>query len=312
MAEIRRTYLNARNSGSFSGIDSFLKNRKKWKNREEVEKELQKIQAYSVHKNARKKFKRRTVRVLFLNETWGSDLKDVSSIAEYNNCNNFILVVIDLFSKYAYTRMIKDKSNDSIIKAFKSIFREAKTSPAYLWTDHGREYYGKSFVKFLKEHNVRLYSTFSHIKSSMAERLIRTLFDSLQRYMTAKNTLKIQDKLQEFTNAYNSSFHQTMKRAPRDVTDENATEIWFDVYSKKYKTEPDDTAKLKLGDIVRISREKALFEKSSTANWSHELFKVTAVKETDPRVYYIEDMNGEPLLGSFYFHELQKADPEAK
>ena len=148
MAEIRRTYLNARNSGSFSGIDSFLRNRKKWKNQSEVEKELQKIQAYSVHKLARKKFKMRPVKVLFLNKVWGSDLGDISSITEFNNCNNFVLVAIDIFSKFAYTRMLKDKSNEGMIKAFKSIFREAGKMPAYLWTNHGREYYGKAFALY--------------------------------------------------------------------------------------------------------------------------------------------------------------------
>lgn len=312
MAEIRRTYLNARNSGSFSGIDSFLRNRKKWKNKEEVEKELQKIQAYSVHKLARKKFKRRPVKVLFLNEVWGSDLRDVSSIAEYNNCNNFVLVVIDIFSKFAYTRMLKDKSNDSMIRAFKSVFREAGKTPSYLWTDHGREYYGKAFVQFLKQNNVRLYSTFTHIKSSMAERFILTLFTAIQRYMTAKNTLKIQDKLQEFTNAYNSSYHQTLKRSPKEITESNAMDVWFDVYSKMYGTKPSGPSPLKPGDIVRISREKALFEKAQTANWSFELFKVKSVRETNPRVFYLEDMNNEPLLGAFYLEELQKADAEAK
>ena len=135
-ATVRKTYLNQRLSGAFSGLSSFMKNRKNWKlNRKQTEKELRRINSFAVHRDARKHFKRRPMFVDSINSIWQADLKELGSLAEYNNCNSFVLVVIDSFSKVAYTRMIKQKTAKYMIPAFKSIFREAKIRPQFLLTD---------------------------------------------------------------------------------------------------------------------------------------------------------------------------------
>ena len=135
-ATVRKSYLNQRLSGAFSGISSFMKNRKNWKlNRKQTEKELRKINAYAVHRDARKNFKRRPILVDSINSIWQSDLKDISNSAEFNNCNYFVLVVVDSFSKVAYTRMIKQKTAKYMIPAFKSIFKQAGARPQFLLTD---------------------------------------------------------------------------------------------------------------------------------------------------------------------------------
>ena len=71
----------------------------------------------------------------FRNQTWGSDLKDISSIAKENNNNTFILVVIDILSKKGYMVPIKDKTSKSMIRAFKIIFKQAGAKPMYIFSD---------------------------------------------------------------------------------------------------------------------------------------------------------------------------------
>jgi hypothetical protein len=61
-----------------------------------------------------------------------------------------------------------------------------------------------------------------------------------------------------------------------------------------------------VGDLVRISVTKGIFEKGYTANWSMELFKIYEVLDTSPITYKIEDMKGEKIEGSFYQNEIQK------
>jgi len=266
MSAYRRTYLNQRLSGSFSGLSGFLKNRKILTGkREEAQKELQKIRAYSLHKDIKHKFKRRPILVNFINEIWSSDLKDIRSIAKYNNNNNFVLVVIDSLSKKAYTRMIKTKTPENVIRAFKSIFKEAGSKPVYLFTDRGTEFRSQQFMKFLHENGIHPYHVYSHIKAAFAERFIRTLFTKIQRYMTERNTHKFDDKLQEFTASYNNTFHRTIARTPNEVTKDNEYDVWKEIY-KKYiveKERPRQGPKFKVGDNVRISRAKLDFEKGN-------------------------------------------------
>ena len=65
-----------------------------------------------------------------------------------------------------------------------------------------------------------------------------------------------------------------------------------------------------VGDKVRITKKKNIFEKGYTPKWTEELFTITQVQYTDPPTYKISDYNGEEIQGSFYEQELQKTTQE--
>ena len=44
-----------------------------------------------------------------VNYQWDGDLMDLSNIKEHNNNVTFVLVVIDVFNRYAYIRPLKSK-----------------------------------------------------------------------------------------------------------------------------------------------------------------------------------------------------------
>ena len=48
------------------------------------------------------------------------------------------------------------------------------------------------------------------------------------------------------------------------------------------------------------------FEKGYKRNWTKEIFVVDEVNKTIPITYKIKDLEGEPILGSFYKEELSK------
>ena len=84
---------------------------------------------------------------------------------------------------------------------------------------------------------------------------------------------------------------------PIDVTGDSYVE-----YNKDFnKKDP----KFKVGDHVRISKYKNIFAKGYTPNWSEEVFVIFKIKNTFPRAYVINDLNGEEITGSFYEKELQ-------
>lgn len=65
--------------------------------------------------------------------------------------------------------------------------------------------------------------------------------------------------------------------------------------------------KFHVGDIVRISKYKGVFDKGYTINFSTELFKIMKINVTNPTTYVLEDMHGQPIKGCFYEMELQIA-----
>ena len=68
--------------------------------------------------------------------------------------------------------------------------------------------------------------------------------------------------------------------------------------------------KFKVGDHVRISKYKNIFDKGYTPNWSEQVFVVSKVKNTVPWTYVINDHNGEEIIGTFYKKELQKTNQQ--
>ena len=59
--------------------------------------------------------------------------------------------------------------------------------------------------------------------------------------------------------------------------------------------------KFKIGDKVRVSKLKSVFDKSYTGNWSTEIFEIDKIIHSKPIVYHLKD-----IQGSFYEYELQK------
>lgn len=63
--------------------------------------------------------------------------------------------------------------------------------------------------------------------------------------------------------------------------------------------------KLKIHVLVRISKFKAQFAKGYEGNWSTELFRVRKRQLTNPITYFLEDLEGQPIVGGFYEEELK-------
>ena len=80
--------------------------------------------------------------------------------------------------------------------------------------------------------------------------------------------------------------------------------IYFDFKKESNKEGPN----FKVGDNVRISKYKNNFAKDCVPNWSEEVFVIKKVKNNVPWKYFIRDLNGEKIVGTFYEKELQKSN----
>ena len=67
------------------------------------------------------KFRRERVIPEYKDETWSADLIDKPSLTKYNNNYKFLIIVIDIFTKYAWAIPLKNKSGLSITNGFKIV-----------------------------------------------------------------------------------------------------------------------------------------------------------------------------------------------
>ena len=259
--------------------------------------------AEELHKPVKRKFKRRRVFVNGIDKIWASDLADMSALSKDNKGFNFLLLVIDIFSKYGWIIPLKDKKGKTVADALKTIFEERK--PKKLWTDKGKEFYNKD-VKGL----VEIYSTENEEKSSVVERWIRTMKEKMWKYFTDNNTYNYIDILTELVEDYNNTVHSSIKMSPVEASKKkNELTVWRNLYPDRYKKH-DLTPKFSVGDEVRISKKKKVLEKGYTTRWTEEIFTITRIQNTNPITYKIADLTGEEIAGTFYEPELQKTQQQ--
>lgn len=258
-----------------------------------------------LHKPVRKKFQRRRTIIKGLNDLFQADLIEFIPYARLNKGHKYILLVINCFSKYVWTRPLKSKSGVEVTSSFESIIKTLKGNvPINLQVDAGKEFWNKQFQNLCKTYNINLYSTYTTIKAAIAERAIRTIKNLLYKDFSLRGKYKWTDILQEVTSKYNNSPHSAIGGInPSKVNKSNEKKILKSFYSHpklipKYR--------FKVGDIVRISKYKHIFSKGYTPNWTTELFKVVKINITNPVTYQLEDSTGQPILGGFYEQELQK------
>lgn len=254
--------------------------------------------ARELHAPVRKNFERRHVETRSYDDLWQSDLIDIKNFSRQNRGNKYILVAIDTYSKFAFCRPLKNKDGRSVTQAMKSIFESSGRHPKLMQTDKGTEYFNQNFQALMEKYQIRHYYTHSPLKASIAERFNRTLKGKLYLQFSINSSNKWVNILQDVVKSYNSSVHRTINMRPIDVTP--TTKINF-THQKKNKKK-----KFKIGDHVRISKAKTIFDKSYNINWTPEIFQVYQVQDTLPATYLIKDYYGQPIAGTFYEQDLLK------
>ena len=111
---------------------------------------LEQQEPYSLQRPLKRSFKRNKVIVKGVDDQWDVDLMDLTKYANYNNGYNFILVVIDIFSKYVWLTPLKDKKGESVSKALKDVLAEGR-SPNRIRTDKGQEFRSRLVDAVLKQ-----------------------------------------------------------------------------------------------------------------------------------------------------------------
>ena len=123
------------------------------------------------------------------------------------------------------------------------------------------------------------------------------------KYFTANNSYKYIDILPALVEKYNNSYHRSIKCKPVEAQKTaNREKVLTNLYGKKTEK---PLPKFKIGDRVRITKKKTIFDKGFTPNWTDEIFTISEIKPTVPVTYTIKDEKGELLGGSFYEQELQ-------
>ena len=281
----------------------------------QLKKWMQNQDIYSLNKSVKRNFQRGRVIVSGIDDQWDADLASLIREADQNDDYKYLLVVIDIFSRYGWVRPIKNKKPNEIIRAFNDILAEGR-KPRRLRTDAAKDFTSKEFQANLTDKGIAHFTTHSEKQANYVERFIKTIKTKIWKHIVNTNSKRYIDILPQLIQSYNKSWHSGILMEPINVNKNNESKLWWQMYYPKEK----DTKKGKkfidikpfafeVGDKVRISYTGNKFTRAYDIKWSGEIFKISKrfLRQGQP-IYRLVDWFNKPVKGTFYQKELQGVD----
>lgn len=306
LTHLKAIYYNASHKAGFSALDKLYKfvrdeglyNYKK----KEVKDFLLHQDVYTGHVVKRKAKRFYNVVVPRANDTIDMDTAHFN----FDTAYKYFVVGIDIFTRKAAARALRDIKATSSKKAINEIIQELGGTKK-LRIDRGVEFKNRNVLKSLKSQNIEPYFSFAPYKSNYAERLIRTLKRKLYLVMQSKGTKRWETILPDVIKSYNDSIHSSTGHAPNNVNDNDESDIWFHVKHKNFKKAPiPKKYKFELNDTVKINSIRENFAKEFYENNSirHYFISHRSAPSGIQR-YKLKDENNRSLPGSYSTNQLQ-------
>lgn len=274
--------------------------------RKDIKTFLMGLDTYTLNRSKRKRIPRDPIVVAGQNVLWEIDLTFLMQHGKVNKGFKYMLVAVDAFSRFIYAQPMKTKSAESFIAAFKRILTSATSQPISIRADSGGEWVNNKVKAFFKKQNIHFYVSRNETKAAIVERSQRTLKGYLYRYFHRRATYKWIDILQDLVTSYNNRVHRSIGVAPINVTFLNSAQIYKKLYpGHKYNVV--SKFRFNIGNFVRISLLKGVFEKGLADNWSTEIYVINdQINAMIPRYKVKSLIKNDILLGTFLALELQQ------
>ena len=174
----------------------------------------------------KRKFQHGRVIVAGIDDQFDADLASLVYNADDNDGYKYLLVVIDIFSRYAWVEPLKDKTASQIVNVFDKILSGGRI-PKRLRTDAVKAFTSEKFQTFVRGKNIVHFVTHNEKQANYVERFIKTLKSQLSKYMIEKNTHRYIDVLQKIVTSYNHTWHSGIRSEPVNVNKQNEKQLWW-------------------------------------------------------------------------------------
>ena len=303
---MKRIYTNAGHPAGFSGFEALLKEaqkRSKKITKEDVRHFLHSNRTYTLHYPIRQRVQTGRTRCSWIDSDHQADLCVVSDIAPHNKGIDYILVVVDVLSRFAWCAAVKRKTGELTAAAYEEILAGDKRIPFRLYTDAGKEFIAKEFQQVLMKNGIEHRIPKNHdVKCGFAENFIRRLKSRMYKFFTENGTKRWIEVLPELVRALNATPNKSTGLAACEITKENAAAVWDRLYAREKLLTPKH--KFQPGDRVRLALKGQLFRKGYKHTYTEEVFVIHKRIFKDPPAYIIKDLSGEEIDSIVYEQEL--------
>ena len=268
------------------------------------------------HQLHRRQFQSQTItpirNVRVPNQLWMADLVDMHS--KPDNGNKWILTVVDVFSKYAWARPMKNKEKQTVVVAMADILKSQK--PRLMQTDNGSEFISGPFQALLRKYQVKHITGLAGrpFGQGSIERWNGTVKSIIGRLWTARKDKRWVADLPQIVDNYNKNIHASTGIPPADVLRENKEQMTEMNQSNDKRINLSNTEhadpRMKMGDEVRLKVMKGAIDSSTLKpNWSRGVYKISKVKApqgSKAPSFRVRDDDGDLLKDTYTATDLLK------
>ena len=293
MEQLYELYYNPK-TGFMSAYKLYLKLNKRVPLKK-IQDFLQKQQVHQLYQKPRSKPLFKSINVYSVNDQWQIDLIDFSKYSRWNSGFKYLFCGVDVFSRKAFVVAMKSKTDTT--EAMRFVFAARK--PILVQSDNGTEFLNNNFQSLLKANKVRHITVHvdDHNRQGLIERFNRTLESIISKYQESRSTNKYIDVLEDIVHNYNNSHHKGINDTPESRYQANPK-------TGKIKSKALNTQN-KIGDKVRILREKGTFTKGYEPSYSKPIYTVS---NGNGYSYSLVDSNGQELKKSYKYYQLEKIE----
>ena len=240
-------------------------------------------------KDKRKQYRRESASYPF--QAVQVDLADFVKLKRYNGGYRYLLVCIDVFSRYLWLKPLKSKYELHI--PLKQILQQMKSkfgkTPETMTGDN--EFDTNGLQSLATQYNFDWYFGDAHEKfrTGIVERVIGTIRNLIKRYTMQNNTAKYIDVLNDLTENYNDTIHDSIRSRPSTALTTGQT------FPKPFNVKKIDT--LQIGDKVRVLLPRDKFTKGSEPYYSEHIYEIVKIVKNRYKVRNLEYDGDEKTLG---------------
>lgn len=271
---------------------------------------LNTIESQSIHKEFRKG-KRNISFARFKRYQFQIDLCFIIDLAEWNDGVKYLFTIIDCFTRYAFVKPLKNKTSSTVLEAFVKVIDNLPEKPLTIVCDKGNEFINKNFLSYCKKTKIKLISPISNVHATYVERFNRTIQNLIFKFLTETNSKRYIDHLDKIVESYNLRYHRMIEMSPFEAENNPNAELYINgLISEREAQMKKIDPTLKVGDLVRIAKQKNIFSRGFDPQSQDEIFRIRKIstKMKIPLYYLSNYERNENIEGGFYRFEITPAN----
>ena len=254
-----------------------------------IKEALKTDETQEVYKKKTKKIQGRIVSYA-KNERLNADLVDMQSLSKKNKGNTFILIVIDIFSRFVYAEPLKNKTAPVVASTMDKVLNKIE-NPKIISTDSGNELANKYINDVYLKHKVA-HTTVplkSHHALGVIDSAIRNIKNMIYKTMNNNKNSDWINILQKIVDIHNSNPHTALDNvAPEEV---KGPLIESEIHNINFLKATENVADsgLSVGDKVRLRIQTKFKKRSFEKSFSDDIFEIVSMKRVNAMIKRLSD-----------------------